>query len=262
MVKLKRLRCSIPRSWHQAVRGSLPDVVSFRREAARFEKVPLADPRRLAGFAAFAPHLLAEQDGRREFPAVWRRWQAGEVKVLLKAVTAGHCAYCQSHAAADQHGDVEHYQPKSLFPRLVYRWDNYFFSCTLCNGAKGNKWPDRGGYVRPDRGQPERNFVFHEDGRIEAAPGRTAAAQMISDFALDREDLQRARQLQMGPLLGGVRDILRMVGDKRMPVAVGRELVHGMLRRVRCLSPYSVAVKQNLRRAWNEAFLGQPGLQV
>src|SRR5262245_19229283 len=76
------------------------------------------------------------------------------------------CGYCESNALAGQHGDVEHYRPKSVLHRLsdnpaeegrcqpgvahpdgrvfhpvcatgywwlAYEWSNYLFACAICN---------------------------------------------------------------------------------------------------------------------------------
>ena len=77
----------------------------------------------------------------------------------LKTIFHGLCAYCE----LPDPGEVDHFQPKSKFPQLVYRWDNWLFSCHPCNQAKREKWPN-GGYVNPCSSmafeRPERYFDF------------------------------------------------------------------------------------------------------
>ena len=43
------------------------------------------------------------------------------------------CGYCESICE----GQVDHFQPKSRFPELVYEWSNWIFACSACNQAKG-----------------------------------------------------------------------------------------------------------------------------
>ena len=46
------------------------------------------------------------------------------------------CVYCE-----DSVGDeVEHIQPKDLYPCLVFVWTNYVYACGRCNGGKNNKF--------------------------------------------------------------------------------------------------------------------------
>jgi uncharacterized protein (TIGR02646 family) len=46
------------------------------------------------------------------------------------------CHYCEDSAA----DEVEHIRPKDLYPELVFRWDNYVYSCGGCNGMKLNRF--------------------------------------------------------------------------------------------------------------------------
>ena len=49
---------------------------------------------------------------------------------------AQRCVYCE-----DSVGDeVEHIQPKDLYPSLVFVWTNYVYACGRCNGGKSNKF--------------------------------------------------------------------------------------------------------------------------
>ena len=59
---------------------------------------------------------------------VWRR-----AKAHLKAETHGKCAYCESSTSTVAYGDVEHFRPKSVYWWLAYCYDNFSYSCQLCN---------------------------------------------------------------------------------------------------------------------------------
>lgn len=66
-------------------------------------------------------------------------------KGQLKAETHGKCAYCEASTATVAYGDVEHFRPKSVYWWLAYCYDNYLFSCQICNqGYKGNNFPFSG----------------------------------------------------------------------------------------------------------------------
>ncbi len=60
------------------------------------------------------------------------------VRESLTRVCSGaqRCVYCE-----DSVGDeVEHIQPKDLYPCLVFVWTNYVYACGHCNGGKSNKF--------------------------------------------------------------------------------------------------------------------------
>lgn len=109
MIRLERIR----------TKKAIPDV--FRGEK-RIEK---------------ALTLLVE-DGNPEFDSgYWKK-----AKKQLKAETGGKCAYCEAPTAVVAHGDVEHFRPKSVYWWLAYCYDNYLFSCQICNQTfKGDHFP-------------------------------------------------------------------------------------------------------------------------
>lgn len=63
----------------------------------------------------------------------------GKAKGQLKKESFSKCAYCEADTAVVAHGDVEHFRPKSTYWWLAYCYDNYTFSCQVCNQShKGN----------------------------------------------------------------------------------------------------------------------------
>lgn len=56
--------------------------------------------------------------------------------LALMCAGAQRSVYCE-----DSVGDeVEHIQPKDLYPSLVFVWTNYVYACGRCNGGKSNKF--------------------------------------------------------------------------------------------------------------------------
>ncbi|MBI5926699.1 MAG: hypothetical protein HY836_14005 [Aquabacterium sp.] len=65
-----------------------------------------------------------------------------KAKAQLKLESSNKCAYCEADTAAVAHGDVEHFRPKSEYWWLAYCYDNYTFSCQICNQTyKSNFFP-------------------------------------------------------------------------------------------------------------------------
>jgi hypothetical protein len=115
MIKLERNR-------------SLDTVTAGLRGAARVDKALLLLRGKLSG-------------NNLEFNSAF--WKAA--KKQLKAESNGKCAYCEAPTATVAHGDVEHFRPKSTYWWLAYCYDNYLFSCQICNQSfKGDNFPHDG----------------------------------------------------------------------------------------------------------------------
>lgn len=249
MIRLERGDLKSPAQWDEKVREKLPEA--FEKRAREFEELPLSTEERRDGFREFAPEVLPKIKGKSDFPPLWR--QERYVKEAIGEMSAEHCAYCQSPSGADQFGQVEHFKPKSLFPSLAYDWDNYFYSCELCNHHKLDKWPAEGGYVRPDEGRPESRFVFLESGKVISAMGDDEAAVTIDDFGLDRKGLRRKRRLAVEKTLRLARAII----EARLDLNQRRELMKTLLPSP--LSSYSVAIDQSVRQLWQRLASKSPG---
>jgi uncharacterized protein (TIGR02646 family) len=63
------------------------------------------------------------------------------------------CMYC-----LDSHGsDIEHFRPKSLYPKRMFKWRNFLLCCTECGRIKGNQFPLQGRkplLIDPSKEQP------------------------------------------------------------------------------------------------------------
>lgn len=65
------------------------------------------------------------------------RWKPS--KAQLARETRGKCGFCEAPTSSTYFGDVEHFRPKADYWWLAYCYDNYLFSCRVCNGNKGEK---------------------------------------------------------------------------------------------------------------------------
>lgn len=61
-----------------------------------------------------------------------------EVRTKLQSASnsANRCHYCEDSEA----NQIEHFYPKSIYPEKTFVWENYFYACSLCNGAKSNQF--------------------------------------------------------------------------------------------------------------------------
>ena len=81
---------------------------------------------------------------RRAGTLVFKSAQWKAAKPGLKAEARGKCAYCESRASAGYPCDVEHVRPKDVHWWLAWCYENYAFSCFLCNNKKSNQFPRSG----------------------------------------------------------------------------------------------------------------------
>ncbi|KHD08572.1 hypothetical protein PN36_02120 [Candidatus Thiomargarita nelsonii] len=74
-----------------------------------------------------------------DFPSYWRK---DDIKETLWEYHNRKCCYCERKRDLKRESDVEHFRPKAAVTEdkehdgywwLAYEWDNYFFSCKLCN---------------------------------------------------------------------------------------------------------------------------------
>ena len=77
---------------------------------------------------------------------VEREWKTARQTENMKSVFATlqsmmgarqRCMYC-----LDSHGcDIEHFRPKSSYPKWMFKWNNLLLCCTECGRIKGSKFP-------------------------------------------------------------------------------------------------------------------------
>lgn len=145
--------------------------------------------------------------GTRPTDARWRDFRGN-----LSAAFSGLCGYCEE--ATD--GQVDHFRPKSKFPKLVYAWPNWVFACPDCNITKSDQWPP-GGYVDPCArtlpAHPEEFFTYDTvTGELLPQAGltprrRQKASQTITDLGLNDEHHLKKR-LQVLGLLNEISGLL------------------------------------------------------
>jgi uncharacterized protein (TIGR02646 family) len=253
VIRLRRRGVKAPPDWQHTVDASFPDAAAFWRKARAFEKLAEHGAKRATGFAAYAPHVLVpDAKGDPEFPPAWRT-ELG-VRRSIAGMSDGFCAYCQSSVSSNHAGkrgkdkppgQIEHFKPKSRFPAQAYDLKNYFLACAACNGTKLDKWA-RGGYVRPDEGNPGGRFVFTESGGISAGSGDDQAKNTVEDFGLDDYWLVRHREIAIRTHLDAVRRYMGLPGARLEDFLIRRP------------AAFSEAINQSVRRAWRQRRLKAP----
>ena len=113
------------------------------------------------------------------------------------------CAYCEVQTGSSTTvREIDHFRPQSLYPQLIFRWDNLMYSCHQCNHNKGNAFPeDIGGYISPSdphcSAYFEYNFNEHKimaNRNIDDDIIRLRIKKTICDLKLNSELLRKDRK--------------------------------------------------------------------
>jgi uncharacterized protein (TIGR02646 family) len=121
-----------------------------------------------------------------------------EIRSTLRGMAPGHefCMYCEHN-----HGNaIDHFCPVEKDPTRAFSWDNYLWSCSICNtDFKGTQFPvDRNGVpllINPTRDDPREHLSFApRSGKL---LGRTPrGAKTIEILGFDRRgNLDKTRSL-------------------------------------------------------------------
>lgn len=132
---------------------------------------------------------LRNQTKKNKF--VWAKYESiGVDKLLLpilKDMTQNHCSFCDHYPIESVGASIEHYKPKSIFPRESYNWDNLFYCCTACQKKNNNYDPL---LLKPDRENYDFNHYFitiFKNDRILIAPNplRNIIEQNSAEITID-----------------------------------------------------------------------------
>jgi uncharacterized protein (TIGR02646 family) len=93
---------------------------------------------------------------------------------LLKKQTQDHCSFCDAFPVAPPSIEtIEHFRPKTKFPKVAYRWNNLYFCCTHCQ-QKGEEFGKA--LLCPDAGDYDFDRFFRWDFTLGAMEINTLAA--------------------------------------------------------------------------------------
>ena len=105
----------------------------------------------------------------------------------LKGQTQDHCSFCDNFPVSPPSIDtIEHFRPKSQYPREAYHWPNLYYCCAYCQ-QKGVRFDERA--LQPDALDYEFDRYFRWDfttGEIKpkdtASPEDQVRAQATIDL--------------------------------------------------------------------------------
>ncbi|MFK7799849.1 MAG: hypothetical protein AB8E82_20515 [Aureispira sp.] len=121
---------------------------------------------------------------------------------ILSKMTDEHCSFCDAHPMYKIYPTIEHFKPKSHFPRLVCDWKNLYICCSFCQ-QKGDKYSKL--LLRPDAMDYsfERYFIYDYNKHL-LQPNPTASTQdqqraktTIELYQLNTTQKQTAREAEL-----------------------------------------------------------------
>jgi uncharacterized protein (TIGR02646 family) len=173
--------------------------------------------------AARAGRLKDKATSKRLFAS--DRWKAA--KPQLQKETSGKCAFCETPTAAVYYGDVEHFRPKADYWWLAYCYDNYLFSCRVCNGKKSDK------HLKASSAMPAPAVANLSDAQVlqlaltsSPAPGDAVAlATLTTALAAEGALLPNPYEVNPEPIFTWVADPVlrevRMAANPAHPASAG-----------------------------------------
>ncbi|RYZ89010.1 MAG: HNH endonuclease [Proteobacteria bacterium] len=129
-----------------------------------------------------------------------RKYSRPSIKEALLKATFSKCMYCESKPLATASCDVEHIKPKSLFPNLIFVWENLGIVCKACNTAKSNRHNEQVPIVNPFEEEPN-NFFISVGPYLYALPGNDRAILTADHCKLNRPELLEKRSEKIRELV-------------------------------------------------------------
>lgn len=143
-------------------------------------------------------NLVKQYDGYDKIPEGIKReavnkYRHAEIKKAVIEMTEGKCVFCESYIEDVDYTNIEHFYPKSLYPKFTFKWSNLFPACRKCNILKDNFDTKINSFIHPlnDNGE---EFFEYDNLKImisRTAPDRQKAFNTIDKCNLDRITLCR-----------------------------------------------------------------------
>ena len=131
------------------------------------------------------------------------------VKQPLYDMFSGKCAFCERKVELSA-GRIEHFRPKSQYVNLTFDWNNFLYSCEVCNNRKGDKFPlDCDGtqlLIDPTDEDCDiyeyLEFYWDKETQLASVVGKDGRGKVVQEILdLNRKDLREHRTKELKKLL-------------------------------------------------------------
>lgn len=144
---------------------------------------------------AISTHGEYSRIPKSEKDSLLTHYRHKDIQEALFVSSHKKCAFCECKPGESGNIEVEHFEPKSLYPDLAFEWDNLLPSCRKCNEAKSDTDTRATPIINPSIDNPE-EFLTYSFLRIIplAECGQEEKAQHTIDICnLNCERLYKAR---------------------------------------------------------------------
>lgn len=124
-----------------------------------------------------------------------------DIQELLFSCNHYKCAFCECKPGESSNIEIEHFEPKSIYPNLAFEWDNMLPSCRKCNEVKSDYDTRTSPIINPAKEDPETlltyNFLrmipLQGSGQEEKADNTITVCNLNSDRLYTvRSELQKS----------------------------------------------------------------------
>lgn len=138
-------------------------------------------------------------------------WNSPKIKKPLKdalfVMSHGKCAYCECKLNIESKDvTIDHFLPKSTYPKEVVKWENLFPTCLRCNREKGDY---EGKIVNPCKDRPQDYIALDSKSRYRLRGIDQAGVGKNTIMSIKLNDIQRV----MVPRMMEWEDIHRRVSE-------------------------------------------------
>lgn len=137
-----------------------------------------------------------------------------DIQEALSASSHRKCAFCECKPGESGNIEVEHFEPKSLYPDLAFEWDNLLPSCRKCNEAKSDYDTRTNPIINPAVEDPEEllTYSFLRIAPLTGSGQEIKAQQTIDVCNLNCERLYKARSALMKSITEYIDELKEKIG--------------------------------------------------
>lgn len=107
---------------------------------------------------------------QQEKDALLSHYKHKDIQSALARSSHNKCAFCECMPGESGNIEVEHFEPKSLYPERTFEWDNLLPVCRKCNEAKSNFDTHLEPIINPAKEDPEQVLTY-KDLELSPIPG-------------------------------------------------------------------------------------------
>lgn len=166
---------------------------------------------------AWTEHLLnaiKTYDGYSNIPDAEKKsllahYKHKDIQKLLFESSHYKCAFCECKPGESSNIEVEHFEPKSIYPELAFEWDNLLPSCRKCNEAKLDFDTRVSPIINPAAEDPEAllTYFFLRIIPLQGSGKEIKAQNTIDVCNLNCERLYDARSALMKTMMEYIDDL-------------------------------------------------------